>query len=71
LLSYVFSDHGTSTIDAGIKWRPEPSELAELGPEFKEHWDSYFANAPDKPVLWIGAMSACVLGLARRNHLGH
>ncbi|KAI0247160.1 alcohol oxidase-like protein [Lactifluus subvellereus] len=45
-------------IDAGIKWRPEPSELAELGPEFKEVWDSYFANAPEKPVLWIGIVSA-------------
>ncbi|KAI0294584.1 alcohol oxidase-like protein [Russula brevipes] len=41
-------------IDAGLKWRPEPSELAELGPEFKEVWDSQFANAPDKPVLWFG-----------------
>ena len=53
-----------STVDAGIKWRPEPSELAELGPEFKEVWDSYFSNAPDKPVLWMGVFSACVLQLA-------
>jgi len=48
-------------VDAGIKWRPGPSELAELGPEFKEVWDSYFANAPDKPVLFIGVFSGCVL----------
>ncbi|KAI0247173.1 alcohol oxidase-like protein [Lactifluus subvellereus] len=47
-------------VDAGIKWRPNPSELAELGPEFKEVWDSYFANAPDKPVLWIGIFSALI-----------
>ena len=53
-----------STVDAGIKWRPEPSELAELGPEFEEVWDSYFSNAPDKPVLWMGVLSACVLRLA-------
>jgi hypothetical protein len=53
--------NGISVIEAGIKWRPEPSELAELGPEFKEVWDSYFANAPDKPVLWFGVASAYVL----------
>ncbi|KAH9046728.1 alcohol oxidase-like protein [Lactarius hengduanensis] len=46
------------SLDAGIKWRPKPSEVAELGPEFQEHWDSYFANAPDKPVLWLGIGSA-------------
>jgi len=43
-----------NSADAGIKWRPTPSELAELGPEFQEYWDSHFANAPDKPVLWMG-----------------
>ncbi|KAH9174549.1 alcohol oxidase-like protein [Lactarius sanguifluus] len=47
-----------NSIDAGIKWRPKPSEVAELRPEFQEYWDSYFANAPDKPVLWIGVGSA-------------
>ncbi|KAH9046734.1 alcohol oxidase-like protein [Lactarius hengduanensis] len=47
-----------NSIDAGIKWRPNPSEVAELGPEFQEYWDSYLANAPDKPVLWIGVGSA-------------
>ncbi|KAI9432496.1 alcohol oxidase-like protein [Lactarius indigo] len=45
-------------LDAGIKWRPKPSEVAELGPEFQEYWDSYFADAPDKPVLRIGMYSA-------------
>ena len=52
----------TSAIDAGIKWRPKPSEVAELGPEFQEYWDSYFANAPDKPVLYFGISSMWVLG---------
>ncbi|KAI9432495.1 alcohol oxidase-like protein [Lactarius indigo] len=47
-----------SPLDAGIKWRPKPSEVAELGPEFQEYWNSYFANAPDKPVLRIGMFSA-------------
>ncbi|KAH9046729.1 alcohol oxidase-like protein [Lactarius hengduanensis] len=49
-----------NSFDAGIKWRPNPSEVAELGPEFQEYWDSYFANAPDKPVLWMGVGSALI-----------
>ena len=43
----------TSAIDAGIKWRPTPSEVKELGPKYQEYWESYFTNAPDKPVLWV------------------
>jgi len=43
-----------------MKWRPGPSELVELGPEFKEVWDSIYTNAPDKPVLWTGIFSACL-----------
>ena len=63
-LGYGFSInnvHLSSSIDAGIKWRPTPSEVTELGPEFQEYWKSYFANAPDKPVLWMGINSSCVL----------
>lgn len=53
------ADHGhIRSLEVGIKWRPNPSELAELGPEFKEVWDSHYANAPDKPVLWMGLLSA-------------
>ena len=52
-------DHGNiRSLEVGIKWRPNPSELAELGPKFKEVWDSHYANAPDKPVLWMGLLSA-------------
>ncbi|KAI9447383.1 alcohol oxidase-like protein [Lactarius indigo] len=49
-----------NSIDAGIKWRPTPSEVAEFGPEFQEYWDSHFANAPDKPVIWMGILSTFV-----------
>jgi len=49
-----------SLVEVGVKWRPGPSELVELGPEFKEVWDSLHANAPDKPVLWMGIFSACL-----------
>lgn len=51
-----------SGIEVGIKWRPSPSELVELGPEFNEVWDSIYANAPDKPALWMAIFSACLAG---------
>jgi hypothetical protein len=60
---FLLIDHGNSGLSAGIKWRPGPSELPEFGPEFKQLWDAYFANAPDKPVLWMGVMSAYVFML--------
>ncbi|KAH9987565.1 alcohol oxidase-like protein [Russula vinacea] len=47
-------------LGGGIKYRPGPSELADFGPEFKKVWDSFFVNAPDKPVIWIGILSALV-----------
>jgi hypothetical protein len=62
---FTLAYHSFSIVDAGIKWRPVLSELPEFGPEFKEVWDSHFANAPDKPVLWIGVVSACVIRFAR------
>ena len=58
----------SSIVDAGIKWRPGSSELAELGPEFKEVWDSYYASAPDKPLLWMGVLAACVPQLFPLGH---
>ena len=53
----------SSGINAGIKWRPDASELPEFGPEFKKLWDAYFVNAPDKPVLWLGVLAGCVFTL--------
>ena len=53
--------YACSSIDAGIKWRPKPSEVAELGPEFRDYWNSYFANASDKPVLCLAISSMCVI----------
>ncbi|KAI3619410.1 alcohol oxidase-like protein [Moniliophthora roreri] len=44
-------------LDAGIKMRPTAEDLKELGPEFEHRWKSYFENAPDKPVIWVGAVS--------------
>ena len=61
LHSFGLNGHPSSQLDAGIKWRPKPSEVAELGPEFQVYWEAYFANAPDKPVLWFGIVPAFVL----------
>ncbi|KAF8195308.1 GMC oxidoreductase-domain-containing protein [Mycena galopus ATCC 62051] len=48
---------GTSALEAAIKVRPRPDELAELGPDFKPVWDEFFSKRPDKPMLWI-----CLMG---------
>ncbi|KAJ7745758.1 GMC oxidoreductase-domain-containing protein [Mycena metata] len=44
-------------LDAGIKFRPNAEELKELGPDFASRWETYFKNAPDKPVIWCGPSS--------------
>ena len=45
-------------MDAGIKLRPNAEELEEIGPEFENRWKTYFANAPDKPVMLSGTLTA-------------
>jgi len=45
-----------SGTDAGIKLRPNAAELEELGPAFQTRWKTYFANAPDKPVVIAGPL---------------
>jgi hypothetical protein len=47
-----------SGIDAGIKMRPNAEDLKEIGPMFDARWKSYFADAPDKPVVWINPLAA-------------
>jgi alcohol oxidase len=47
-------------IDSGIKLRPDEEDLKELGPEFKSTWESYFVDAPDKPVIWLGPIAGFV-----------
>lgn len=45
----------TNGIDAGVKIRPTPEELEEIAswptPHFKDGWESYFKDKPDKPVM--------------------
>ncbi|KAG7089381.1 hypothetical protein E1B28_011071 [Marasmius oreades] len=45
-------------IDAGIKIRPTDKDLKELGPSFKQRWEDFFQNSPDKPVMWLGVLAA-------------
>ena len=33
--------------------RPTNEELPSLSPEFDRRWSTYFANAPDKPVMVV------------------
>jgi len=47
-------------LDAGGKLRPNAEELKDLGPEFEARWKSYFENAPDKPVIWVGPVATFV-----------
>ena len=40
-------------MDSAIKLRPNEQELKELGPDFEQRWKEYFADKPDKPVLFF------------------
>jgi len=44
--------------NAGLKVRPTEADLAELGPTFQNRWKTYFENAPDKPLLYLGLFAA-------------
>ncbi|KAG7451291.1 alcohol oxidase [Guyanagaster necrorhizus] len=50
----------TNGLDAGAKLRPSESDLKILEPTFTKRWNDFFVNAPDKPVVWIGPLSAYV-----------
>ena len=40
--------------------RPTNEELLSMSPEFDHRWNTYFANAPDKPVMVVLASARCV-----------
>ncbi|KAF5310605.1 hypothetical protein D9619_007763 [Psilocybe cf. subviscida] len=44
---------GSNGVDAAIKLRPRDDEVHELGPEFQARWTTYFADKPDKPIVWM------------------
>ncbi|KAF5368003.1 hypothetical protein D9758_004392 [Tetrapyrgos nigripes] len=42
-------------LDVGIKLRPSTEkDFKQLGDEFKGTWADFYANAPDKAVIWSG-----------------
>ncbi|OCH90856.1 alcohol oxidase [Obba rivulosa] len=47
----------SNALDAGVKIRPSPEELKAVGPDFAPRWQEYFADAPDKPIMWLGPIS--------------
>ncbi|KAI0643099.1 alcohol oxidase-like protein [Trametes meyenii] len=47
----------TNGLEAGIKIRPSKADLDIIGDDFRKRWLDYYVPAPDKPVLWIAAMS--------------
>jgi alcohol oxidase len=51
----------TNGIEAGVKIRPTAAELKEFEswptPDFKDGWESYFKNKPDKPVMHYSVIS--------------
>ncbi|KAJ7260517.1 alcohol oxidase-like protein [Mycena haematopus] len=44
-------------IEVGIKIRPNTKDLEVLGPGFSKRWEEFFADRPDKPVVWMGALA--------------
>lgn len=46
-----------SALDAGIRIRPNAEDLLEM-PEFETRWKTYFANSPDKPIMWLGTLAS-------------
>lgn len=44
-------------IDFAGKLRPSPDELSAMGPAFRAQWDSYFREAPDKPVVLLAILN--------------
>jgi len=50
-------------VDAAIKFRPTEAEVEDIGPEFRERWNEFYADKADKPLFWLGALAGCVQGL--------
>ncbi|KAI0744641.1 alcohol oxidase-like protein [Earliella scabrosa] len=44
-------------LESGIKLRPLKKDLDIIGEDFRKRWLSYYAPAPDKPVIWLGSVA--------------
>jgi alcohol oxidase len=58
-LNIPLTPYKNSAIDAGIKMRPTKEELSSMSPEFDHRWRTFFANAPDKPVILAIPFAGC------------
>ena len=36
----------------------------DIGPAFSKKWEEFYADVPDKPVIWLGPLAQCVPLLA-------
>ena len=59
-LQCLLTHYKNSGVDAGIKLRPTNEELSSMSPEFNHRWSTFFANAPDKPVMLAMPFAGCV-----------
>ena len=48
--------------------RPTEEELSAMSPEFDHRWSTYFANAPDKPVIVVVPIAWWVYFNSRKLH---
>ncbi|TCD66633.1 hypothetical protein EIP91_001100 [Steccherinum ochraceum] len=44
-------------MDAGIRFRPTEAEVRAIGPAFEKKWREYFADHPDRSVMWVATPS--------------
>lgn len=49
---------GWNGIDICSKVRPTEEEVDQLGADFRKLWDKDFANAPERPIMLMGVVSA-------------
>ncbi|KAH7303330.1 putative glucose dehydrogenase [Stachybotrys elegans] len=49
---------GWNGMDIAAKIRPTDDEVASLGPEFQEAWDSEFKTHPDRPLVILSGIGA-------------
>lgn len=47
-------------MDAGVRLRPTAEDLESIGPGFTNRWNTFFANAPDKPIMLMSTIAALV-----------
>ncbi|KAM7205180.1 GMC oxidoreductase domain containing protein [Naviculisporaceae sp. PSN 640] len=54
---------GWNVLDVSCKWRPDDSEVDQLGPDFRAAWDRDFKSKPDRPLA-MGAYVDSFPGIA-------